>query len=102
MGLRMAEIIDKRMTIVGMRAARASLPTIVNDLKEHPERVYSVMRYQESAAVILNRETFDALIDALASSDDVRDAERTLASEPLASFAAYHTNRLARHQSGTD
>ncbi len=92
----MAAIVDKRMTTVGMKSARASLPDIVADLKDHPTRVYNLMRYQESAAVILNRDTFDALIDALEFSDDLRAAESALENEPLESFADYHARRLAR------
>ncbi len=90
-----AAIVAKRMTTIGMKDARASLPEIVTDLREHPDRVYNLMRYQESAAVILNRETFDALIDALEAVEDLRDAASALEHEPLESFADYHTRRLA-------
>ncbi len=96
-----AALLAKRMTTIGMKSARETLPEIVNDLKEHPDRVYNLMRYQESTAVILNRETFDALIDALDASDDLRDATTVLEREPLESFTEYHTRRLARRQSVT-
>ncbi len=98
----MAETLDKRMTTVGMKSARANLPEIVTDLKDHPSRVYNLMRYQESAAVILNRDTFDALIDALESNDDGRDAQSALEAERLDSFVDYHERRLARRRARID
>ena len=92
-------LIETRMPLVGMKEARASLPEIVARLNENPARPYALVRYQETAAVILHPTTFDLLVEAAQEALDLRDAEEALATEPLESFAGYHARRLARRRS---
>lgn len=89
---------ERRNIAVDMADATSDLARLVADLDEHPDRVYSLVRNEEPAAILLNPETFERLLEVAQDVLDVQDAENVLATEPLTSFHEYHARRLARRQ----